>query len=77
MTIDRRALAEQGFVKIEMRDSDGYVETAWAQRTDPGRDEFRLDNNPFYAYGLSADDIVQGRRAGGGADPGGDQVTRM
>lgn len=60
MTIDRSALAEQGFVKIEMRDSDGFVETAWAQRTDPDRNEFRLDNNPFYAYGVSADDIVEG-----------------
>lgn len=60
MTIDRNALADQGFVKIEMRDSDGFVETAWAQRTHPNRDEFRLDNNPFYAYGVSADDIVEG-----------------
>lgn len=60
MTIDRSALADQGFVKVELRDSDGFVETAWAQRTSPDRDEFRLDNNPFYAYGVSADDIVEG-----------------
>jgi hypothetical protein len=60
MTIDRRALADQGYVKLEMRDSDGFVETAWAQRTDPDRDEFRLDNNPFYAYRVSAGDIVEG-----------------
>jgi hypothetical protein len=60
MTIDRRDLAEQGYVKLEMRDSDGFVETAWAQRTDPDRDEFRLDNNPFYAYRVSAGDVVEG-----------------
>lgn len=62
MTLDRSALADQGFVKIEMRDADGFVETAWAQRTHLDRDEFRLDNNPFYAYGVSADDIVEGER---------------
>lgn len=60
MTIDRSELADQGYVKLEMRDSDGYVETAWAQRTDPSRDEFLLDNNPFYAYGVSAGDVVEG-----------------
>lgn len=60
MTIDRSALAAEGYVKLEMHDSDGFVETAWAQRTDPNRDEFRLDNNPFYAYRVSAGDVVEG-----------------
>jgi hypothetical protein len=61
MTADRDALADQGYVKLEMRDADGFVETAWAQRTQPDRDEFRLDNNPFYAYRVSADDVVEGK----------------
>ena len=60
MTADRETLADQGYVKLEMRDPDGFVETAWAQRTDRDRDEFRLDNNPFYAYRVSADDVVEG-----------------
>jgi hypothetical protein len=60
MTDDRAARADESYVKLELGDSDGYTETVWAQRTQPGRDEFRIDNNPFYAYRVSADDIVEG-----------------
>lgn len=53
-------LAEEGFVKVRMSDSDGFTETAWAQRRSPGEDVFRLDNSPFYAYRVSLDDLVEG-----------------
>jgi hypothetical protein len=55
-----RDLAAEGFVKVRMSDSDGFTETAWAQRRSPGEDVFRLDNAPFYAYRVSADDFVEG-----------------
>lgn len=58
---ERHDRAPEGYVKIELRDPDGYVETAWGQRLEPGRDEFRLDNNPFYAYRVSAGDIIEGK----------------
>ena len=54
-------LAAQGYVKVRMSDNDGYTETAWAVRVDDDRDHFRLDNSPFYAYRVSADDIVEGQ----------------
>jgi len=54
------SLAEQGYVKVRMSDSDGFTETTWAVRIAPDRDHFRLDNSPFYAYGVSTDDVVEG-----------------
>jgi Domain of unknown function (DUF4265) len=54
-------LAAQGYVKVRMSDDDGYTETAWAVRVEPGVDHFRLDNSPFYAYRVSDEDIVEGR----------------
>jgi hypothetical protein len=53
-------LASQGYVKVTMSDDDGFTETAWAVRLEPGIDHFRLDNSPFYAYRVSADDVVEG-----------------
>lgn len=53
-------LAAQGYVKVRMSDGDGYTETAWAVRVRDDVDHFRLDNSPFYAYRVSADDIVEG-----------------
>lgn len=44
-------------VKIGIRADDGEVETPWAIPL--GGDLYRLDNIPFFAYGLSADDIVE------------------
>jgi hypothetical protein len=55
------SLAEQGYVKIRMSDSDGFTETAWAVRVAPGKDHFRLDNSPFYAYRVSDEDVVEGQ----------------
>ena len=45
-------------VLFRVVDEDGsvYVETLWA--TALGEDRYRLDNLPFYAYGVSWEDIV-------------------
>ncbi|MDR7068409.1 hypothetical protein J2X02_001226 [Pseudoxanthomonas japonensis] len=45
-------------VLFRVADEDGsvYVETLWA--TALGEDRYRLDNLPFYAYGVSWEDIV-------------------
>jgi hypothetical protein len=55
------SLAEQGYVKVRMSDEDGFTETAWAVRVASGKDHFRLDNSPFYAYGVSYEDVIEGR----------------
>ena len=44
-------------VKVLFRDGE-QVETLWAEQVGPTT--FRLDNAPFFAYGVSADDIVEG-----------------
>jgi hypothetical protein len=51
--------AALGFVKIEMSDDDGNTETPWAERLPDTTNQFRLDNSPFYAYRVSADDIIE------------------
>jgi len=43
--------------KVALRGPDGEVETLWAYDLGGGR--FRLDNTPWYAYGVSWQDIVQ------------------
>lgn len=43
--------------KIGIRDADGDVETPWAFHL--GGNFYRLDNIPFFAYGLSVNDIVE------------------
>lgn len=43
-------------VKVLLR-ADEYVETLWAERVGP--DRYRLDNSPFWAYGLSWRDVVE------------------
>jgi hypothetical protein len=45
-----------GFVKIRLTGPDGEVETPWAE---PVGEYFRLDNLPWFAYGVSDDDIVE------------------
>jgi hypothetical protein len=44
------------YVKLRLRGPDGEVETPWAERIG---DNFRLDNLPWFAYGISDDDIVE------------------
>jgi uncharacterized protein DUF4265 len=57
---ERATWFEQGFVKIRTSGDDGIVETLWAQRIGGRDDCFRLDNSPFFAYRMSADDVVEG-----------------
>jgi hypothetical protein len=56
---DVQDYAAQGFVKVQMSD-DGFKETPWAERQPDAANRFRLDNSPFYAYRVSADDIIEG-----------------
>jgi hypothetical protein len=44
-------------VKVLFIGPDGEVETLWANRVAPGR--FALDNLPWFAYGVSAGDVVE------------------
>jgi len=43
--------------KIALRGDDGEIETVWAY--DLGNGQFKLDNTPWYAYGVSWHDIVE------------------
>jgi hypothetical protein len=77
-------LASEGYVKVRMSDDDGFTETAWAVRVEPGVDRFRLDNAPFYAYRVSADDLVEGQFVAEGfydfvrvVTPSGNRTVRM
>lgn len=45
-------------------DQQGYrTEGVWAERVGP--DEFRILNSPFFAFGVSADDIVNAKQHSG------------
>ena len=44
-------------VKLLLAGPDGEVETPWAEKISDRL--FRLDNMPFFAYGVSVDDIVE------------------
>jgi len=54
-------------VKVLLQE-DEYVETLWADQV--GADLYRLDNSPFWAYGVSWQDVVE-------AHPDPDGVLRM
>lgn len=47
-------------VKVELHGRDGEVETLWA--TPVAEHQFRLENSPFWAYGVSWLDVVEARR---------------
>ncbi len=47
--------SEPQLVKVEFR-TDDDVETLWAEPL--GDDRYRIDNTPFYAYGVSWRDVV-------------------
>ena len=54
---DHRGLVKVQFVLAsEDRAAGVEAENLWAQRT--GRGSFKIDNIPFYAYGVSVGDIV-------------------
>lgn len=42
--------------KVEFRCDDGSVETLWAESVGP--DLYRVDNCPFFQYGVSWNDVV-------------------
>ena len=50
-------------VKVLLRE-DEYVETLWAERVGP--DRYRLENSPFWAYGVSWLDVVEAHPDGQG-----------
>jgi hypothetical protein len=54
--VSRPNLPEGDYVKVRLTDA-GMVETLWAARVADGR--FRLDNAPWFAYGVSIGDIVE------------------
>lgn len=45
------------YVKIGIRDDDGDVETPWAVSL--GGNLYQIDNTPFFAYGISAGDVIE------------------
>ena len=52
---------------MELRDRSDRVETLWA--TPVGPDRYKLDNSPFYAYGVSWQDVIEARPAREGELP--------
>lgn len=48
--------SSQPDAKVLLRGGGGEVETLWAFKV--GTDKYRLDNLPFYAYGVSLGDVV-------------------
>lgn len=57
-----RKMSSDNRVKIEFRvdpndERSVKTERLWAERVGPGR--FRLLNNPFFLFGISADDVVE------------------
>jgi uncharacterized protein DUF4265 len=58
---------DAGAVKVLLQE-DEYVETLWADRVGPNL--YRLDNSPFWAYGVSWKDVVE-------AHPDPDGMLRM
>jgi hypothetical protein len=58
---------EGSAVKVLIQEGE-YVETLWADRVGP--DLYRLDNSPFWAYGVSWRDVVE-------AHPDPDGMLRM
>jgi hypothetical protein len=50
-------MTETPMVKVLLRSPDGDVETVWA--TPVGGSHFRLENSPFFAYGVSWLDVVE------------------
>lgn len=54
---------EEQYDKVLLRGPDGEVETPWAIRLSKNR--YRLDNLPFFAYGISWQDVIETERRDG------------
>jgi hypothetical protein len=50
-------MADPNLVKVELHGEDGEVETLWA--FDLGNGRYKLDNTPWYAYGVSTGDVIE------------------
>jgi hypothetical protein len=48
---------QSGLVKVAFRDDESNVETLWA--FDLGGNRYRLDNTPWYQYGVSFKDVIE------------------
>ncbi len=51
--------SSDSMVKIVLTDDHGTVETPWA--TQVGKNLYRLENTPFFAYGVSYRDVVEAK----------------
>jgi Domain of unknown function (DUF4265) len=51
-------VTDSSLVKV-LFEEDENVETLWAQPVGPGH--YRIDNSPFWAYGVSWQDVVEAR----------------
>jgi hypothetical protein len=58
---------DQRLVKVELRGPDDEVETLWA--FDLGQGRYKLDNTPWYAYGVSVGDVIEAEVEGDGGFP--------
>lgn len=67
-------MAPEGMVKVELRGPEGEVETLWATPVAPH--QYRLENSPFFAYGVSWLDIVEAHSAGDATFPVFTRVVR-
>ncbi len=48
-------MTDHDFVKVELHEGD-RVETPWAELL--SENEYRLENSPFWAYGVSYNDVI-------------------
>lgn len=44
-------------VKIKIKNDEGDIETLWAKSL--GEDKYKIENSPFFAYGISWKDIIE------------------
>lgn len=52
-------MPQDEMAKVKLSNADGDVETVWAFRL--GKDLYRLDSSPWYAYGVSWKDVIEAR----------------
>jgi Domain of unknown function (DUF4265) len=57
-------MSDEPCAKIALVGGNGEVETLWAHDLGSGR--YRLDNLPWYAYGISVGDVVEAVASDGG-----------
>lgn len=55
--MDKSSEEEHALVKVAFRDAQGDVESLWA--FDLGNNKYRLDNTPWFQYGVSYQDVIE------------------